>query len=199
MLLLTYVNEREVQIMSIEYAILGILSWRSSTGYELKKIFEDSSFMYWTGNNNQIYKALIKMHEKELVISEVIHQDSSPSKKIYTITEEGLKQLEKWVKSSPEAPEIKKTFLIQLAWSDMLSNEEINELFTKYENEIKIQLVMEQEKNRRALHSPGRSTRECLIWDAISENIISTYNNEIIWVQETRKKLIQSHDMEDIN
>jgi DNA-binding PadR family transcriptional regulator len=199
MLLLTYFNERDVQIMSIEYAILGILSWRSSTGYELKKIFEDSSFMYWTGNNNQIYKALIKMLEKGLVISEVIHQDSSPSKKIYTITEEGLKQLKEWVISSPEAPEIKKTFLIQIAWSDMLSNQEINELFLKYENELKIQLVMEQEKTRRALHSPGRSSRECLIWDAISENIISTYNNELNWVQETRKKLLINQDMEDIN
>jgi DNA-binding PadR family transcriptional regulator len=183
--------------MSIEYAILGILSWRSSTGYELKKIFEDSSFMYWTGNNNQIYKALIKMYEKGLVISKVIHQDSSPSKKIYSITEQGLKLLKEWVKSSPEAPEIKKTFMIQLAWSDMLSSEEINELFTKYENELKIQLVMEQEKNRRALHSPGRSTRECLIWDAISENIISTYNNELNWVQETRKKLLGNQDMEE--
>jgi len=183
--------------MSIEYAILGILSWSSSTGYELKKIFEDSSFMYWTGNNNQIYKALIKMHEKGLVISKVIHQESSPSKKIYTITEEGLKQLKDWVKSTPEAPEIKKTFLIQLAWSNILSNEEISELFSNYENEIKIQLVMQQEKNRRALHSPSRSTRECLIWDAISENIISTYNNELNWVQKTREKLLGNQDMEE--
>ena len=197
MLLLTYVSEREVHSMSIEYAILGILSWRSSTGYELKKIFEDSSFMYWTGNNNQIYKALIKMHEKGLVISKVIHQDSSPSKKIYTITEEGLNQLKEWVKTSPEAPEIKKTFLIQLAWSDMLSNQELSELFSKYENELKIQLVMQQEKNRRALHSPSRSAREYIIWDAISENIISTYNSELNWVQETRKKLLINQDMED--
>jgi DNA-binding PadR family transcriptional regulator len=199
MLLLTYVNKREVQSMSIEYAILGILSWRPSTGYELKKIFEDSSFMYWTGNNNQIYKALIKMHEKGLVISKVIHQDSSPSKKVYTITEQGKNQLKDWVKSTPEAPEIKKTFLIQLAWSDMLSNQEINELFSKYENELKIQLVMEQEKSKRALHSPNRSTRECLIWNAISENIIATYTNELDWIKKTRKKLLGNHYMEDIN
>lgn len=183
--------------MSIEYAILGILSWRSSTGYELKKIFEDSSFMYWTGNNNQIYKALIKMHEKGLVISKVIHQDSSPSKKVYTITEEGQNQLKEWIKSTPEAPEIKKTFLIQLAWSEMLSNQELSELLSKYEKELEIQLVMEQEKNRRALHSPDRSTRECLIWDAISENIISTYNNELNWVQKTRRKLLGDLEMEE--
>lgn len=175
--------------MSINFAILGVLSWKSSTGYELKKIFEDSSFMYWSGNNNQIYKALINMLDEEFVTSEVIHQDSSPSKKIYTITEKGRKALKEWVMSSPEAFEIKKTFLVQLAWSDMLSSEELNELLTKYENELKIQLIMHHENNKRSLHSPKRSARESIIWDMISENILSTYNNELDWVRETRMKL----------
>lgn len=175
--------------MSIQLAILGILSWRPSTGYELKKIFEDSSFMYWSGNNNQIYKALTNLEDEGFVTNKLIHQDNSPSKKIYTITEEGLKELKNWLFSSPEAPEIKKTFLVQLAWSDMLSNEELSELLSKYENEIKLQLIMEKEKYRRSLHSPNRSAREGLIWEMISENIISTYKNELNWVQTTRQKL----------
>jgi DNA-binding PadR family transcriptional regulator len=183
--------------MSIKSAILGILSWKPSTGYELKKIFEDSSFMYWSGNNNQIYKALISLEDEELVTSEVIHQDNSPSKKIYTITEEGLKELKEWVISSPESPEIKKTFLVQLAWSDMLSNQELSEVLTKYENEIKSQLIMQQEKYRRSIYFPNRSTRESLIWEMISENIISTYNNELNWVRETRKKLFENEVVEE--
>lgn len=183
--------------MSIQLAILGILSWKSSTGYELKKIFEDSSFMYWSGNNNQIYKALMSMENENVVTSEVVHQDNSPSKKIYTITEEGLNELKKWLVSSPEAPEIKKTFLVQLAWSDMLSNQELSKALSKYENEIKLQLLMQKEKYRRALHSPNRSARESLIWEMISENIISTYNNELNWVRETRQKLFENEVMEE--
>jgi DNA-binding PadR family transcriptional regulator len=183
--------------MSIKYAILGMLSWKPSTGYELKKIFEDSSFMYWSGNNNQIYKALINMQDDEFVTSEVIHQDGSPSKKIYTITEEGLKALKGWVVSSPEAPEIKKAFLVQLAWSDMLSNQELGEMFSNYENEIKLQLIMEKEKYKRALHTPNRSTRESFLWEMISENIISTYNNELSWIRETRQKLFENEIVEE--
>lgn len=178
--------------MSIKFAILGILSWKPSTGYELKKIFEESSFLYWSGNNNQIYKALIKMEDEYLVTSEIIHQDNSPSKKIYTITEEGLKELKEWISSSPEAPEIKKTLLVQLAWADLLKDQELDELLLKYENELKVQLVMEIEKNKRALYSPNRSTREKLLWEMISENIISTYNNELNWINETRKKLFEN-------
>lgn len=183
--------------MSIQSAILGILSWKSSTGYEMKKIFEDSSFMYWSGNNNQIYKALMSLENEDLVTSEVIHQDNSPSKKIYTITEEGLNELKQWLLSQPEAPEIKKTFLVQLAWSDMLSDQELNELLSKYENEIVLQLIMQKEKYRRALHSPERSARESLIWEMISENIISTYNNELKWVRETRQKLFKNEVKEE--
>lgn len=193
MLLLTYVIYRRGAVMSIKFAILGILSWKPSTGYELKKIFEESSFLYWSGNNNQIYKALIKMEDEYLVTSEIIHQDNSPSKKIYTITEEGLKKLKEWISSSPEAPEIKKTLLVQLAWADLLKDQELDELLLKYENELKVQLVMEIEKNKRALYSPNRSTREKLLWEMISENIISTYNNELNWINETRKKLFENN------
>lgn len=57
----------------------------------------------------------------------------------------------------------------------MLSNQEINEVLAKYENEIKLQLIMQKEKYRRALHFPNRNPRESLIWEMILENIISTY------------------------
>ncbi|MDK8183349.1 DUF4180 domain-containing protein [Paenibacillus sp. UMB4589-SE434] len=183
--------------MSIQSAILGILSWKSSTGYELKKIFEDSSFMHWSGNNNQIYKALMNLENDDFVTNEVVHQDNSPSKKIYTITEEGRNELKKWLVSSPEAPEIKKTFLVQLAWSDMLSDQELSKALSTYENEIKLQLIMQKEKHRRALHSPNRSARENLIWEMISENMISTYHNELNWVRETRLKLFENKVMEE--
>jgi len=148
--------------------------------------------MYWSGNNNQIYKALLNMESKDFVASKVVHQDNSPSKKIYSITEEGLKELQAWLMSSPEAPEIKKTFLVQLAWSDMLSNQELSDLLSNYEKEIKLQLIMQHEKYRRALHSPNRSARESLLWEMISENMISTYTNELKWVRETRQKLFEN-------
>lgn len=178
--------------MSIKLAILGILSWKPSTGYELKKVFEDSSFMYWSGNNNQVYKGLMSLEKESLVTSELIHRDSSPSKKIYTITKEGQNELKNWLLSSPEAPEIKKIFLVQFAWSDQLTNHELNQMLLQYENEVHLQIMIEKEKYRRALHSPGRSARENIIWELISENIISTYNNELKWLRDVRQRLLEN-------
>jgi DNA-binding PadR family transcriptional regulator len=57
--------------VSIKYAILGLLSSKPSTGYEMKKVFEESSVMYWSGNNNQIYKSLVELLNEGLVTSEI--------------------------------------------------------------------------------------------------------------------------------
>lgn len=178
--------------MSIKHAILGLLSWKSATGYELKKIFEESSSMYWSGNNNQIYKALIQLQDEGFVTSKTEHQEGAPSKKVYTITDEGIEELKDWVLSSPDAPECKKTFLIQLAWTELLNNQELFELLTKYENEIKMQLILHQEKIRRGKDSPGRSPREIFLWDMIEENILSSYRNELEWIQKVQKQLFEN-------
>ena len=183
--------------MSIKYAILGLLSWKPSTGYEMKKVFEESSVMYWSGNNNQIYKALVQLLEEGLTTSELQHQEGAPSKKIYTITADGLAELKEWVLSQPEPPELKKTFLVQLAWADLLSREELNGLLSKYENEIKMQLLMQQEKMKRGMESPCRSPREAYLWEMISENLVSSYRNELEWILKIRNELFEKEMMEE--
>lgn len=183
--------------MSIQYAILGLLSWKPSTGYELKKIMEESSIMYWSGNNNQIYKSLVHLLDEGLVTNEIQHQESSPSKKIYSITDEGLARLKEWVLSEPEVPEFKKVFLVQLAWAEQLSNEELNELLIQYENKIKVQLLFEQEKIKRKSLSPNRNPREAFLWNEISENLLSSYRNELNWVQRIREELYKNELMEE--
>ncbi|MFD0620208.1 PadR family transcriptional regulator [Paenibacillus sp. GCM10027629] len=177
--------------MSIQFAILGLLSWRPATGYELKKIIEESSTMYWSGNNNQIYKSLVQLLDEGYVTNEIQHQESSPSKKIYHITDAGLARLREWVLSEPEFPEFKNTFLVQLAWADQLSDEELNELLLQYESRINMQLVYQQEKIKRGVLSPHRNEREAFLWDKISVNLISFYQNELNWVQEIRQELYE--------
>lgn len=183
--------------MSIKYAILGLLSWKPATGYELKKIFEDSSAMYWSGNNNQIYRSLVQLLDDGFVTNEVKHQESSPSKKIYSITEEGLARLKEWVIEEPEVPELKNTFLIQLAWADQLSDEELHEMLDRYESRINMQLIYQQEKMKRGVQAPNRNERETFLWDKIAENQLSFYHNELKWVQGIRKELDYRTQMEE--
>lgn len=177
--------------MSINHAILGMLSYKPMTGYDLKKIIQESPFMYWSGNNNQIYKALVELLDEGYVTSEIYHQDSSPSKKVYTITNDGLAELKRWTQSVPEAPEIKKLFLVQLAWTEQSSNKAIENLLMSYEQEIKGKISIEQAKKQKELFSPKRTPREAAIWDLIYENVLSSYSNELDWINKARQTLNQ--------
>ena len=176
--------------MAIKYAILGFLSWRAFSGYDLKKIFGDSIFLYWSGNNNQIYRTLVKLHKEGLIIGEIQHQESGPSRKVYTITEKGRFELRDWVLSSPELPQLRNIFLIQLAWADQLKSNELDTLLEKYEREIHTQWLMCREQKRRNQLNPARTKRETFLWHAIFDNRIRFYETELTWIQKLRAELI---------
>jgi DNA-binding PadR family transcriptional regulator len=188
--------------MSIDYAILGLLSWHPMTGYDIKKMFAGSAAFYWSGNNNQIYTTLVKLHKQGLVTREVEVQEVSPARKIYSISARGQAELNQWLLSAPEPPQLKNTFLIQLAWADQLSPEELDSLLEKYEAEIQIQVSMLQmQKQQKNISSSGRTRdayinpslartpREAVLWGTIQENWISFYEGELKWVRKLRKQL----------
>lgn len=177
--------------MNIESAILGILSWKSQSGYDLKKIFEQSPIMYWSGNNNQIYKALTKLHRGGLATTEVLYQESAPVRKVYSITDKGLTELKETVLETPDGPEWKKAFLIQLAWAEMITDDEFLELLKKYEEKVRNTLLMEKEKKRRG-EMPDRSSREIFLWEKIYENIFLSLQSELDWIDKMRSEFINN-------
>jgi PadR family transcriptional regulator, regulatory protein AphA len=179
--------------MDIKYAILGFLSWQPFTGYDLKKMIAGSIAFYWSGNNNQIYTTLVKLHREGLVNLEVQHQEYLPSRKIYTLTEEGNNALHEWVLSAPEFPQFKKTFLVQLAWAAQLERADLDGLLAKYEYEVNMQLLMLKEKERRGDNlNPARTPLEQYIWRMISQNYVRSYAAELAWVQELRQEITQT-------
>lgn len=184
--------------MTIDYAILGMLSWQPLTGYDIKKIIQESPFLYWSGNNNQIYKSLVQLLDNNLVINETKHQEGAPSKKIYSITELGIKELEKWiVDTNVEVPELKKQFLIQLSWSGRLEVKEIEKLLLKYETEIEKYIAMYKEEQKREKHFKNRPKHEYFIWKMLYENMIMSYENELKWIEKVRDGLLESHVKEE--
>jgi PadR family transcriptional regulator, regulatory protein AphA len=175
--------------MDIHYAILGLLNWKPFSGYDLKRIISDSDLFYWSGNNNQIYYSLVDLHEKGLVTQSIEYQESLPAKKTYAITELGKAELRKWSLSDPELPELRNSFLIQLAWTDLLTDAELDGLLAKYEAEIEIQMKMRLVQAGRPNPAPGRTRREQIIWQRIYENILATYRNELAWISQLRSDL----------
>ena len=167
--------------MTIENAILGLLSWRPLSGYDLKKIFEDSPILYWSGNNNEIYRTLVRLHQGGLVTRELQPQENLPARK------------------TPELPQLRHSLLIQLAWGDLLEKDELTSLLNAYEEEIVTQLKMTRAganermavNHRVTFLNPrhARSPREAVLWRSIQDFWIQYYETELAWIRQLRLEL----------
>ena len=56
-------------------------------------------------------------------------------------------------------------------------------------------LLMEKEKKRRGGCIPERSSREKFLWEKIYENIFSTLQNELDWIDKMRTELKNNADI----
>jgi len=59
----------------------------------------------------------------------------------------------------------------------------------RYEDEIRIQWQMQQEKARRGAQIPQRTAREAFLWTKALAHIAGFYENELAWTQELRQEL----------
>lgn len=175
--------------MSIKYAVLGFLSRSSLTGYDLKKLFAESMTLHWSGNNNQIYRTLVELHQEGLVTKEVEYQENLPPRKVYTITESGQAELKQWLLSTPELPQLRNAMLIQLTWADQLQKSELEALFNEYEEEVQVYLLMLREQHQRDQQNGRITPRQRFFADTIMARWISFYESELDWIRTLRQQL----------
>ncbi len=88
-----------------KFVLLGLLSRRPLSGYDIKKTVETRLDYLWDLSNGQIYPTLKAMEADRLITKKVETGESGPMKKVYTITQEGLEELEAWL-AQPAHPEI---------------------------------------------------------------------------------------------
>lgn len=83
---------------TLKYAILGEISRGSKTGYDLMQFFNEELSHTWYASHSQIYPELKRLVNEGLVTYEIEIQGEVLEKKVYTITEKGMKELKKWLK-----------------------------------------------------------------------------------------------------
>jgi DNA-binding PadR family transcriptional regulator len=90
-------------LMKFEYVILGMLSWRPFSGYDLAKHLEvEGRFLKNKVHLSQIYRLLARMVDSGWLSYEVSVNDGRPDSKIYRLTELGEQELRDWVRSPYE-------------------------------------------------------------------------------------------------
>lgn len=111
--------------MSLECGILGYLSIKDLSGYDLKKLFDMSAAYFWPADQAQIYRSLKKLLEDSAIDLKEPSLDLEDRRKIYQITDKGRTILHDWIVNPKESDFISRLpFLMQLFFSGTLSREE---------------------------------------------------------------------------
>jgi PadR family transcriptional regulator, regulatory protein AphA len=115
--------------MSLEFAILGFLNYQPFSGYDLKKIFDNSVRHFWSADQSQIYRTLARLTEEGLTEVEIVEQQDRPDRKLYHITPAGREALQNWLAGPFPMQEARSAPLVQIFFAGGLSDEVVRAKF----------------------------------------------------------------------
>jgi PadR family transcriptional regulator, regulatory protein AphA len=177
--------------MSLEYAILGFLNYHPLSGYDLKKVFDNSVRHFWPADQSQIYRTLTRLTEHGWVEMLVIEQTERPDRKVYHITETGREEFLHWLAGPTPIPDPRSAALIQVFFMGQMTDETILAKFTDYAHTVRTILKgYEQLSRELAASMPDlTSKREHYFWFLTLDLGIRSMQAHLAWAENVIEQL----------
>lgn len=180
----------------LKYVLLGFLSYRPLTGYDLKRIIDTSTRHFWHADLSQIYKTLKMLEASSLIMSSVEAQDERPDRRVYTITEAGRADLKGWLDTPlTEMTPLKEALLLKVFFSAGTSPESVlaqlrqqRSLHQQALAHFQGQTTVDIEHNAQQM---GAQPLDALYWDATRRAGVLYEEMYIRWLDETIMRLSQ--------
>lgn len=109
--------------MALDHILLGLLR-EPASGYDLKRTFDDGVGHFWPASLSQIYPTLKRLEKRGLLDRRTEPSERGPDRRVYSLTDDGRRALEKWLSSGPEVATERFGYLAQLFLMDALGDEE---------------------------------------------------------------------------
>lgn len=170
-----------------DYAITGFLHHGNFSGYDLKKLLDESIPHFWEESYTKIYQSLKRLEKNEWVYSISVDQSGKPDKKVYGITDKGKSEFEDWIQEKIDPTEDINVILLRIffgAEGDSKRNKKNLELFLE---ESKIQRVI-YGKYKELVESQ-KSTDKTKYWLITIDYVLSKIDFEIKWAKKALKKI----------
>ncbi len=94
-----------------KFAILGMLTLGPMTGYDLKKMSEQSLVHFWQESYGNMYPQLAALEKDGLVSARREQRAGRPDAIVYTLTDRGREEVAAWLER-PAAPERRRSELL---------------------------------------------------------------------------------------
>ncbi len=115
----------------LEHLILGMLTIKPMTGYEIKKAMQNSTAFFSNVSDGSLYPALNRCEASGLVVARELVENGR-FKKIYEITHEGNEVFSLWLKAPLKPFIFKYEMLIRLFFAHNLAPDELREIISQH-------------------------------------------------------------------
>ena len=120
------------RINKTQYAILGQLSQGRMSGYDLKVELKKALPYVWAESNAQIYPMLKKLESEGSISSRIDPDSGLRQRKIYSITSNGLNQLEAYLAQPIQFSAYREELLLKLHLSDHMPEDKAGSHLSSY-------------------------------------------------------------------
>ena len=112
-----------MELSPTAYVILGMLSWRPMSGYDIKAGVDKSTRFFWAASYGQIYPELSRLEREGLVESEDA-SNGARRRRVYSLTDAGREALADWLLGRTVTIELRDESLLRLFFADALPREQ---------------------------------------------------------------------------
>jgi len=100
------------------FAILGFLTLGPMSGYDIKKLVEESTENFWSESFGQLYPALRKLTEDGLIGKQATASEGGRPRNIYSINDRGREALATWQREPTAPPPVRIELLLKLFFGE---------------------------------------------------------------------------------
>ncbi|AKU14955.1 PadR family transcriptional regulator [Luteipulveratus mongoliensis] len=86
--------------MALKHAVLAALLTGELSGYQLAKAFDIGVANFWHALPQQLYAELTRLEGEGLISGREVVQETRPTKRLFTVTEDGHAELQRFVDKS---------------------------------------------------------------------------------------------------
>lgn len=138
-------------MLDIRTLCLGVLHRADSTGYEIKKMFEEGPFGHFLeASYGSIYPALTRLTEEGLLSFRDERQKGRPDKKVYTLTDKGRTRFKEALQAEPAEDKFRSEFLFFSLFAELLPPGHMDRLIDRQLAFIKEKARMIEERQTHA-------------------------------------------------
>lgn len=167
-----------------KYALLGVLSHHSGSGYDIKKFCDQSIGYFWNENYGHIYPVLKKLEEENLITKTTEETEGHPQKNIYSITQKGKDDLNNWLTLPIDEVPRRSEILLKIFFSTEIPTKDIikrledvkNDCINGFNELSKVEMRLKSDE-----FTKSNSKKDLALWTITVKCGIKNVQAEIEW------------------